>query len=89
MRLQHTSQCDPDFRRQQKTSHFCWRCQKDLKPGQPYREIHIIEGGAEILHPDDESEYVSDGGDMYFFPVGMDCAKKIGLEWTHPGQNKS
>lgn len=38
--------------------------------------IHLIEGGFVALHPDDEGKYVSDGGDMYNFPVGPECARK-------------
>ena len=86
MKTQPAFDCDPDFRRNPKTSFFCWRCQKDLKPEQSVRWIHLINGGTDILHPESESEYVPDNGDMAMFPVGMDCAKKIGLEWTseHP-----
>lgn len=74
--------CDPDYRRDPKTPHFCHRCQKDLKPGQPTRWVHVIAGGVRYLHPEDEAAYVDDGGNMNFFPVGLDCAKRIGLEWS-------
>ncbi len=63
---------------------YCARCQKDLKPGQPHRWVHLIEGGHIVLHPEDEAEYVADAGDCGLHPVGMDCAKKIGLAWTWP-----
>lgn len=82
LKLLNAYDCDPDFRREPKTQVFCWRCQKDLKPGQKRREIHLINGGNMILHPASESEYAPDGGDCGFLPVGMDCAKVIGLEWT-------
>jgi hypothetical protein len=74
--------CDPDFRRDPKTDLYCWRCQKDLKPGQPRRYIHLINDGNEILHPGSEGEYTPDDKDCGVLPVGMDCAKKIGIEWT-------
>lgn len=73
---------NPDWGKTPATACFCFRCNRDLKPGQSRRWIHLIDGGAAILHPDSEADYVSDGGDMYYFPVGMDCAKIIGLEWS-------
>lgn len=78
-----TAYLDPDNRRDPKTDHYCYRCHKDIKPGAKTRQIHIINGGLEILHPADESKYTSDAGDMYWFEVGMECAKKIGIEYTH------
>lgn len=80
-----TAYLDHDTRREPKTDHFCAKCQRDLKPGQPFRVIHIIHGGGCVLHPDDESVYVADAGDMGCFPVGMDCARKIGIEFTSEG----
>lgn len=74
---------DPDYRVDPKTDHFCGRCQKDMKPGQPYRVIHLVNGGPFALHRDYEAAYKADAGDLVCFPVGMDCAKKIGLEYTH------
>lgn len=85
LKLLNAYDCDPDFRREPKTQVFCWRCQKDLKPNQSRRWIHLVDGGMKILHPDSESEYVSDSGEMGYFPVGVDCAKIIGLEWTTEG----
>lgn len=72
---------DPDFRRDPKTDVFCWRCQKDLKPGQPRKWVHIINGGIDLLHPDDEDQYdriANAASDLGCFPVGMDCARRIG-----------
>lgn len=73
-----------DGRRDPKTDVWCCVCQKDLKPGQPRRAVHLVEGGAFALHPEDEAIYVPDGGDMGAFPIGSDCARRLGLEWTHP-----
>lgn len=75
---------DYDARRTPKTEHHCIRCQKDLKPGQPVRWIHCVNGGMFVLHPDDESSYVSDAGDMGCWPIGNDCARILGIDWTHP-----
>jgi hypothetical protein len=78
---------DWDFRKDPKTDHFCAICQKDIKPGQPYREVHIVDGGSVILHPADEALYAEHGnpaGDLCFFPIGSTCAKRLGLEWSKP-----
>ncbi len=81
---------DYDARRDPKTSHSCCRCQKDLKPGQKFRMVHWVDGGPFALHPEDEAVFAATpgtaGGDMGYFAVGMDCAKKIGLEWTHSSE---
>lgn len=81
-----------DYRRDPKTEHYCCRCQKDLKPGQPYRVVHLVDGGPCILHPDDDQEYMAwseahpggqHPGELGCHPIGSDCAKKVGIEWTH------
>lgn len=71
----------PDYRNDPKTKFFCFWCQKDMNPTKPYRMIHLIDGEA-VLHPEDEHAYVSDGGDLEVYPIGSDCAKRLGLEWT-------
>lgn len=88
LKLLNAFDCDPDFRRDPKTQLFCWRCQKDLKPDQAKRWIHLVDGGNQILHPDSEGDYRSDEADCGFLPVGMDCARKIGIEWTSEGPEK-
>lgn len=40
--------------------------------------VHVIGGGGMVLHPDSESEYVSDAADLYMHPVGPECAKFFG-----------
>ena len=65
-----------------KTDFICIACQHDLNPKRA-RFVHCVNGGPFALHPDDESKYVPDRGDMGCFPIGPDCAKKLGLEWTH------
>lgn len=74
---------DYDARRRPRTKRCCTKCQRDILEGSPVRWIHIVSGGATVLHPEDEQRYQSDGGDMGFFEVGMECARIIGLEWTH------
>lgn len=77
-----TTYLNPDYRKDPKTDSYCVRCQKDIKEGSKFRMIHLVEGGLQVLHPEDESKYVSDMGDLYFHKVGMECAKIIGLEFT-------
>ncbi len=83
-----TAQLDADNRREPKTDVFCVRCHKDLKAGQPRRLVHIEDSShARVVHPADTAAFeASDAarGEMGWFPVGMDCAKKIGVEFTAP-----
>ncbi|AXQ69848.1 hypothetical protein HOU03_gp420 [Caulobacter phage CcrSC] len=86
---------EPDYRRDPKSNHFCCRCQKDLKEGQPRRVVHTVGGGPYALHPDDTDLFAQvepypephdgwprHGSDMGWFLIGADCAKMIGLEYT-------
>lgn len=81
-----TAQLDADNRREPKTDEFCVRCHKDLKPGQPRRFVRVEDSSsATVVHPDDVAAFEASpkgAGDMGRHPVGMDCAKKIGLEFT-------
>lgn len=79
-----TTQLDPDNRPRPKTNTYCVKCNRDLKSGQSRREIHLISGGAEVLHPADEALYVPDAGDMGWHFIGSDCARKIGPEFSVP-----
>ncbi len=84
-----TAQLDADNRREPKTECYCVRCNKDLKPGQPRRYVAIADSAfAEVIHPDDVVKFLNGpdaGGYMGRHPVGMDCAKKIGLNFTIEG----
>ena len=74
---------DPDFRRDPKTDQWCAICQKDIK-GDPKFYIHLIDG-CMALHPDDEDKWKDEGSvgeDYGIQPIGSDCAKRLGLEWT-------
>lgn len=76
---------DPDWRKlaPKGCDFFCYRCQKRINPKRPYRMI-AIDGGAcgelcmQALHPDDAPET----GMVEHYPVGMDCARAIGLDYT-------
>ena len=82
-----TTELDYDARRRPKTDRSCVRCQKDLRSGAKVRVVHIVDGGAFILHPADEEKYaeVKHSDDCGAFLVGVDCARIIGMEWTTEG----
>jgi hypothetical protein len=82
-----------DYRRDPKTDFFCCACQKDMDPTKPCYSVHLVDGGPFALHPDDEAAYQAhsvmckggqDPGELGCFPIGTDCAKRLGLEWCHP-----
>lgn len=76
-----TAYLDQDNRRWPK-GRYCVACNKTLRAGRAYRRVHLVNGGPFVLHPEDEALYVADAGDMGSFPIGDDCARKLGLEWT-------
>lgn len=77
-----TAQLDADHRREPKGTEWCARCYKTLKEGQPRRYVTIQDWSfATVIHPDDCAGYDWDHAPG-MFPVGMDCAKKIGMEFT-------
>ena len=80
---------DPDYRRNPKTQTFCVYCQKDMKPESIKFEVRLIDGGATILHSEDESLYIPDSGDMGYFAIGSDCAKRLGMEWVYRCNGKT
>jgi hypothetical protein len=40
--------------------------------------VHVIDGGALVLHPEDERRYIPDSGDMGCYMIGPECRKKFG-----------
>jgi hypothetical protein len=74
---------DLDTRPRAVSDHHCYRCLKTIRPGSKYRLVHVIDGGWHALHPADENLYIANAGDCGSHPLGMDCARHIGLEWTH------
>jgi hypothetical protein len=86
-----TKWLDPDFRRDPKTNHYCMICQRDLKPGQPSRTIRYELDRYEAIHPSDWEQAAIEipaarpryGADAIIEgPIGMDCARRLGLEWS-------
>ena len=56
------------------TDQQCARCGKDVS--NPAGWVHIVGGGVQVLHPDDEDKYEDmNPADLGFYPVGSDCAK--------------
>lgn len=74
---------DYDARRKPKTQHSCIACQRDLKPGQPFRQVQMPSGEPFVIHPEDQALVTVE---TLWHPIGEDCARKLGLEWTHPPQ---
>lgn len=50
------------------------------------RFVHLVAGGNYALHPSDEESYVSNGGDLSFWPVGPECQKKFGAYVYNEGE---
>lgn len=69
---------DYDARREPKTDHFCIKCQKDLNPKKPRRIVLLA--GMMALHPSDYDMRRRIHHEIW--PIGMCCAKKLGMEWT-------
>jgi hypothetical protein len=89
-----TKWMDPDFRRDPKTDRYCILCQRDLTPGQPHRIVRWELDRWEAIHPDDmerarveiparRAPHLHDRA-IEEGPIGMDCARRLGLEWSVP-----
>lgn len=83
---------DPDFRRVARTNRYCEMCQRDLKQGQPHRRIMYELDRYEAVHGEDWEVAAVDinqrrntvTAPVVYGLIGMDCAKRLGLEWTRP-----
>lgn len=89
--LYRTADLDPDYRRDPKTDVWCHRCQKDLKPSQPRRWVAYELDTFDVIHPEDFDKARADiavrraayhGNPILIGPVGTDCARIIGREFT-------
>lgn len=78
-----TKYLEPDYRHESRRDPCC-RCGKQIKNVVTARRVHLISGGHIVLHPEDEPLYVPDGGDVGCHPIGPDCARILGLEWSVP-----
>ena len=71
---------------------------RSINPKRPHRLVRLIGNGHWVIHPEDEKAYDDgaevvdvDGGqvltgeyreDIGTEKIGMDCARKLGLEWS-------
>lgn len=85
MSAPRTQFLDYDARRRPRTNFSCVKCQKDLKPGQKYRRVQMVSGEPFVIHPEDTA-LVKNETEWHF--IGHDCARRLGLEWTHPPQQQ-
>jgi hypothetical protein len=58
------------------TQNPCAACGREMK--EKVWAVHVIDGGARVLHPEDEAAYSPDSGEMGFHFVGPECRKKFG-----------
>jgi hypothetical protein len=77
-----TKYMDPDFRPVPKTKRFCCVCSRDIKSSSPARTVFVVNGGMEALHPSEWAKYPGHKDDTGKKPIGADCARKLGLEWS-------
>jgi hypothetical protein len=64
---------------------FCEFCGRAIGKSGEAGRVHVIDSGANILHPADESQYRPDGGDFGWHPIGPECAKRFG-EFVSPAK---
>lgn len=85
-----TKYFDPDYRRDPKTNTYCHRCQRDIKLDQPHRFMAYELDTPNAIHSEDweiaktdiENRRMKHLDAFIVGPIGMDCAKKIGIEYT-------
>lgn len=71
---------DADFRPKNRPGVQCYRCGRVIKENSSFRVVHVVESQLAV-HPEDE-HLAPDNDD--WLPLGMDCARRIGFEFTHP-----
>ena len=62
----------------------CAACGRELAATGKRYAVHVINGGADVLHPSDEAIYVPDGGEMGLHFIGSECRKRFGefaIKW--------
>ena len=86
MRVIRTKALAGNYRREPQTADACARCRREINPGEARRWVRLTTSGA-VIHPADVALLTpADWGitDLGEFPVGEDCAKKLGLDWCLP-----
>lgn len=72
---------DYDSRREPKTALYCCMCQRDLDPRKQWRRVFLTDGMLAV-HPADVARRIRLDSDFGWRPIGNDCAKELGFEWT-------
>jgi hypothetical protein len=58
---------------------YCQVCGR--KVGRNPYWLHVVDGGASAIKPEDNHHYYGDSGDMGHFPIGSECAKRFPSEY--------
>lgn len=61
----------------------CVMCQRAFRPNQRHRRVQLPGSEPFAIHPAD-AHLIPEGLETTFHNIGIDCARKLGLEWTHP-----
>ena len=96
LKLARAKFIDPEHRKPA-TSRACCACKLDIRVGQRYRLVHLLDHGAYVLYPEDEAAFATvprvttDLGeiprkikDLGEARLCQGCAEAIGLEWSRP-----
>lgn len=79
-RLRSVFDADPDYRRDPKTDYWCINCHQAINRTKPHRIALVTSDGDKFVHPEDAALVPTAG----YHPMGNDCAKRLGSEWTLP-----
>ena len=77
-----------DLSEKARSSYTCVVCGSDVREDKPHFVVHLIRGGATMLHPEDEAAYAADemlhdAGNLGAQPVGPNCVRRFNLqEWV-------
>jgi len=67
--------------RQPTTKIFCCMCQRDVKPDHPCRWVYLT-SQMNAVHPADLHLRTPKADDLGWQRIGIECARKLGDEWT-------
>lgn len=85
---------NPDLRRHPLRHPYCSICGRALTPGQPHRYVLYELDRYEAVHAGDWDAARCDilarrnvvGEPLLVEPIGMDCARRLGFEWSLTGE---
>lgn len=72
---------DYDTRRSPGADVHCCKCQKGIDPLAPHRWVYLTDD-MHTVHPEDLPVRPVSESDYGWMRIGVDCAKKHGLEWS-------